>query len=189
MHEEVMEDDVVASVHRLLGLGGRTLVLAEWAMEGGILLFWGKVYVPDQTDLRRCIVAQHHDTQIAGHLGRWKTLEMVAHNYWWPQMVQFIGNYTKTCDSCLWTKVQRQKPMGELHLLIPKDRWETISVDFISELLDAHGYDATMNIVDSVSKHAHFILTNTTIMATGAARLFLHHVWKHHGLPLNMVSD
>jgi antitoxin component of RelBE/YafQ-DinJ toxin-antitoxin module len=115
---------------------------------------------------------------------------MVARNYWWPQMVRFIGNYTKTCDLCLRTKVQRQKPTGELHPLgIPEDWWETISVNFISKLPDAHRYDTTMNVVDSVSKHAHFILTNMTMMAAGAARLFLHHVWKNHGLPLNVVSD
>jgi Integrase zinc binding domain len=84
-----------------------TLVSAEWAIEGGILLFWGKIYVPDQRDLQRRIVAQHYDTQVAGHLGRWKTLEMVACNYWWPQMARFVGNYMKTCDLCLRTKVQR----------------------------------------------------------------------------------
>jgi transposase InsO family protein len=57
------------------------------------------------------------------------------------------------------------------------------------ELPEAHGYDAVMNVVDPVSKRAHFIPTNTTITAAGAARLFLHHVWKLHGLPRNVVSD
>jgi len=38
-------------------------------------------------------------------------------------------------------------------------------VDFIVELPDSHGYDAVMNVVDSVGKRAHFIPTNTTITA------------------------
>src|SRR5882724_8907871 len=46
-----------------------------------------------------------------------------------------------------------------------------------------------MNVVDSVGKQAHFIPTNTTITALGAARLFLHNVWKLHGLPRHVVSD
>jgi hypothetical protein len=62
-------------------------------------------------------------------------------------------------------------------------------VDFIVELLDSHRYDAVMNVVDSVGKRAHFIPTNTTITALGAARLFLHNVWKLHGLPHSIVSD
>src|SRR5882724_7343356 len=46
-----------------------------------------------------------------------------------------------------------------------------------------------MNVVDSVGKRAHFIPTNTTITALGAARLFLHNIWKLHGLPHSIVSD
>jgi hypothetical protein len=57
------------------------------------------------------------------------------------------------------------------------------------ELPDAHGFNAVMNVVDSVSKRAHFIPTNTTVTAAGAAQLFLHHVWRLHGLPWNVVSD
>jgi transposase InsO family protein len=62
-------------------------------------------------------------------------------------------------------------------------------VDFISELPDTHGHDAIMNVVDSVGKRAHFIPTNTTITALGAACLFLQNVWKLHGLPHSIVSD
>jgi len=48
--------------------------------------------------------------------------------------------------------------MGELEPLpIPEHRWDTISVDFIVKLPEAHGYDAVMNIVDSESKQTHFI--------------------------------
>ena len=46
-----------------------------------------------------------------------------------------------------------------------------------------------MNVADSVSKMSHFIPTHTTITALGAARLFLAHVWKLHGLLRQVVSD
>jgi len=35
---------------------------------------------------------------------------------------------------------------------IPESRWDTINVDLIVELPEAHSYDAVMNVVDSVSK-------------------------------------
>ena len=38
-------------------------------------------------------------------------------------------------------------------------------------------------------KRAHFIPTHTTVTAEGAARLFLHQVWKLHGLPKCVISD
>jgi hypothetical protein len=52
---------------------------------------------------------------------------------------------------------------------VPNARWDVISVDFIVELPKSHGYDAIMVMVYSVSKMSHFIETNTTIMALGAA--------------------
>jgi transposase InsO family protein len=186
-----LQEEAVATIAReLKKTKGTTPHAAEWRLEQGVLLFRGKVYVPNDTDLRRRIVAQHHDTKVAGHPGRWKTLELVSRNYWWPRMSHYIGNYTKTCDLCLRTKTIHQPPLGQLHPLeIPQGRWEQISVDFIVELPDAHGFDAVMNVVDTLSKRAHFIPTHTTVTAEGAARLFLHHVWKLHGLPLRVVSD
>ena len=53
----------------------------------------------------------------------------------------------------------------------------------------APGHDAVMTVVDSVSKRVHFVPTHTMVTAEGAARLFLHHVWKLHGLPKRVVSD
>jgi hypothetical protein len=78
---------------------------------------------------------------------------------------------------------------GLVLLPILEFRWDTISVDFIVELPESHGYDAIMNVVDSVSKVSHFIPMHTTITALGAACLFLVHVWKLHGLPKQVISD
>ena len=102
----------------------------------------------------------------------------------------YIGQYVKTCDLCLCTKVQRSPPVVELSLLPTlKSRWDTISVNFIVELPKSHSYDAIMNVVDSVSKVSHFIPTHTTITALGVACLFLMQIWKLHGLPKQVVSN
>jgi len=61
-----------------------------------------------------------------------------------------------------------------------------LSVDFVVELLSSR-HDTVMTVVDSVSKRAHFIPTCTMVTAEGTARLFLHQVWKLHGLPTCVV--
>src|ERR1700720_2161127 len=184
------EDAVVKAIAELQKTQGKSVWTLEWSTRDGLLCIRDRVYVPKNLDLRRHITSQHHDTKIAGHAGRWKTLELVSWNYWWPQMFRYIGQYVKTCDLCLRTKIPRRQPLGELHsLAIPESRWEVISVDFIVELPDAHGYDAIMNVVDSVGKRAHFIPTHTTVTALGAAQLFLRNVWKLHGLPWVIISD
>src|SRR5271168_2708981 len=80
--------------------------------------------------------------------------------------------------------------MGEFHPLpVPDNPWDVISVDFISELPEANGKDCIMVVVDSVTKRSHFINTVTTISAVRSARLYVKHVWKHHGLPQKVISD
>jgi hypothetical protein len=133
---------------------------------------------------------KHHNTHIARHAGRFKTLELISRNYWWPQMSRYIGTYVKTCDLSNWTKVQCRQPIGELHPSeTPEAPWDMISIDFIVELPESHGYDAIMCVVDSLTKRAHFIPMHTTINAEGTALLFLKKVWKHHGTPRVVVSD
>jgi hypothetical protein len=106
---DVQEESVAKAARELLKDKSRgTIKSAEWSESDGLLMFRGKIYVPKDRDLRRRIVEQHHDTRIAGHAGRFKTLELVARNYWWPQMSHYIGIYVKHCDLCNWTKVQRR---------------------------------------------------------------------------------
>src|SRR5271156_915901 len=162
---------------------------AEWSMDNGILYYRGKIYVLN-SDLWRCITSLCHDSKIAGHAGRWKTLELVSRNYWWPQVSRYIGKYVSTCDLCLRTKSAHFPPTGELHPLpIPDAPWDTISVDFIVELLESDGKDSIMVVVDSVTKRSHFVSTVTTLSTARAAQLYVHHIWRHHGLPKKVVSD
>jgi len=187
---EELEDTVKLAVKALKSTSARSIRSSEWTEADGILYFRGKIYVPPTGDICQKIIALHHDSHIAGHPGRWKTLELIIRNYWWPHMSRYIGQYTATCDLCLRTKVQRQPPTGHLvPLPTPDIWWDTVSVDFIVELPESDGYDAIMVVVDSLCKRAHFLPVNTTITAVGSARQFRDNVWKLHGLPTRIVSD
>jgi len=190
MRDGEKDEPVAKAVRELQGSSACSVKSAEWSLSNGLLYFQGKIYVPDTSDIRRRIVMLSHDSRLACHSGRWKTLELVSRNYWWPQMSRYVRRYVSTCDMCLQTKSFRHPMTGELHPLpIPSAPWDTISVDFIVELPQSAGHDSIMVVIDSVTKHAHFVSTVTTISAARAAHLFLNHVWKHHGLPRKVVSD
>jgi len=98
--------------------------------------------------------------------------------------------YVSHCDLCLCTKIQRRLLTGELQPLpIPEERWDVISVDFISELLESGGYGSVMVAIDSIGKCSHFVKMVTTVTAAGAANLYLQNVWKLHSLPRKVISD
>src|SRR5258708_17789232 len=72
---------------------------------------------------------------------------------------------------------------------VPDQFWQVISVDMIGELLDSKGYNAVLMVVDCLSKQIHTIPTVTSLDSAGGAQLFLEHVWCHHGLLEEVISD
>jgi hypothetical protein len=66
---------VVKAARELRKDKGRGMVKStEWSESDRLLMFCGKIYVPNDRDLRHCIVKQHHNTRITRHAGRFKTL-------------------------------------------------------------------------------------------------------------------
>src|SRR5258707_5407335 len=59
----------------------------------------------------------------------------------------------------------------------------------IRELLDFRGYNAALVVVDHLSKQIHTIPTVISLDSTGVAWLFLEHVWHHHRLPEEVISN
>jgi hypothetical protein len=84
MHSTELEDPVAKAAALLRRDKQRgQLCRSEWDFEGeDLLLFNGRIYVLDATDLRQRTIAQHHDSLVAGHPGRWKTLELISQSYW-----------------------------------------------------------------------------------------------------------
>jgi hypothetical protein len=68
LKDGVQEEAVAKAARELRKDKGRgTVKSAEWSESDGLLMFRGKIYVPNDRDLRRRIIEQHHDTRIAGH--------------------------------------------------------------------------------------------------------------------------
>src|SRR5258705_2916670 len=59
----------------------------------------------------------------------------------------------------------------------------------VGELLDLKGYNAILVVVDHLSKRIHTVPTVTSLDSAGVAQLFLEHVWHHHRLPEEVISD
>ena len=89
-----------------------------------LLLYHGKIYVPNIMNLHRRMVTLHYNLKVAGHPGRWKTLQLVSQNYWQPQMSRYMSQYISTCNFCLYTKLVCYLPLGQLYLLpLLNARW------------------------------------------------------------------
>ena len=135
------------------------------------------MYVPKDTELRKAIVRLHHHTSISGHPGRWKTLELMMRNYWWPGISKFVLQYVDGCDICQRGKSYPEKPAWKLMPNpIPTGPWIDISVDFITGLPEAQGYDAILVVCNRFTKQVHIIPTTKETSSLGLVHLYHNHI-------------
>jgi hypothetical protein len=158
----------------------------------GILLFGGRLVVPEGRHLRLRLFEELHDSKMGGHFGQEKTYLQLSRRFYWPDMKASIRRYVKGCDLCLRTKARQHAPFGLLEALnIPRERWKQVGIDFITKLpTTPSGNNAIVTIIDHLTKRAHFIpTTEEDLSAEAFARLFWKKSVRRHGMPTKIVSD
>jgi len=108
------DEDVIKVVEEMMKMGVRELRGNEWKIEGDLVMKEGKVYVLKDEELRAEVIWLHHDVPATGHGGRWKMVELVTRNYWWPGVTRDVGKYVEGCDLCQRMKNRTEKPAGKL---------------------------------------------------------------------------
>jgi hypothetical protein len=67
-------------------------------------------------------------------------------------------------------------------LPIPEQKWESISMDFITGLSKVQGRDCIYVVVDRLTKFVHFFSIPSEYSASQVADIFFREVFKLHGL-------
>jgi len=62
MRDGEKEEPVARAARELQGSSARSVKSVEWFLYDGLLYFQGKIYVPDTSNLRLCIVVLSHDS-------------------------------------------------------------------------------------------------------------------------------
>ena len=154
---------------------GIALGLCEWKDEH--LWYQGKIWIPNDEELRTSLIRRNHDDPLAGHEGTAKTTEGVSRQYYWPEMRETIKQYVKNCDICQRSKVVRHAPYGILQPNeVPDQPWKSISMDFITDLPTSDGYDTVLVVIDRLTKMRHFIPCKKSLDARQFATLFLKEI-------------
>ena len=132
--------------------------------EDGVAYMEGRIYVPNNKELKEEILREHHDPVDIGHPGQHRMLELLKRTYWWPGLKEDVKRYVQGCFKCQQNKVQHQRKAGELHPLeIPQGPWQEISIDIIGPLPKSNGMDAIVVIVDRFMKMIRLRATTTNV--------------------------
>ena len=105
-------------------------------------------------------------------------------------MKKDIRKFIRECDNCQQNKAENIHIPGLLQPLpIPTQVWTDISMDFIEGLSKSEGYSVIIVVVDRLTKYAHFLPVSHPYTATKITQIFIHHIFKLHGLPKSIVTD
>lgn len=158
--------------------------------ESQLYFYQDRVAVPADLQLRQKILHECHDAVTSAHFGLDKTLYSVCMRFWWPRMRKHIVQYVQTCPVCQRIKADRRKPAGLLQPLpVPEVAWESVAMDFVTDLPKCHGFDAVWTITDRLTKQVHFVPVRKALGTQELADLFVKEVFRLHGMPRSIVSD
>jgi transposase InsO family protein len=148
-------------------------------------------YIPN-CRIRSDIIKIYHDTPANGsHFGRYKTTRKIQERYYWPNMVQHIRDYIRSCLPCLQNNPQRRKSPGFLKPLNPPEGiWQLLAMDFHGPIIPTsqRGYKYIISITDILSK---FVITRAVrdCSAATAARFLTEDVILRYGTPQAILTD
>ncbi|QRW24057.1 Retrotransposable element Tf2 protein [Rhizoctonia solani] len=161
----------------------------DYKMEAGLLFYQGRIVVPDAGTLRTDLLRIFHDSPLAGHPGRQRTLELVSRNYYWPGIRADTYWHVDSCKTCQRIRRPKYASIPPQPLELPTRPWQHVSYDMIVDLPKDGSNDSILVIVDSFTKYVILVECSKKLKAPELADLFLQHIWKRFGMPEKTVSD
>jgi hypothetical protein len=158
---------------------------------GGTLWFKERLVVPRREALKKKILDKAHTLRYSIHPGSTKMYHDLRQPFWWTRMKCETTHYISECDTCRKVKADYMRLGGLLQpLSIPEWKWDDISMDFIMGLpLTACKFDSIWEIMDQLSKSAHFIPVHTRYDVPRYAEIYIARVLCLHGVPKTIISD
>jgi len=105
------------------------------------------------------LIRKAHDLLINKHFDMNWTLNLLRWSYCWSKMRTMIKHYIQNYYVCRRSKASKDQ-INELlkSLLILKQQWQNISLNFIINLLESDENNAILTVIDRLSKKRHYIL-------------------------------
>ena len=186
--EEWKNDEEVWALIQKLQQDSSTSDTFSWQNDS--LSYKDRLYLCKNSQLKQKILMELHTSPLGGHSGFLKTYHRVKKDFFWDGLNSDIQKFVAECLVCQRNKVETIKTPGLLQpLSIPSQRWEEVSMDFITGLPKSEGKSVIMVVVDRLTKYAHFCALSHPFKASTVSTAFMETIQKLHGNPKIIVSD
>ena len=190
LKEEQMKDPIISRVIQCIhdgkpiATGRLKRVQHQLRIEKGILTKSGRPVLPPS--LRTMVVAEYHN---AAHFGIDKMYSLLKTRFYWPNMYNYIRQFTLGCETCQQTKCDTRPPKAPLiPMFIPSAPMQFISLDIAYVPKDMNGYQYILLIGDVFSKYIQAVpLKDQTAPTITEA---FQRQWVYiHGTPHYLLTD
>ena len=158
----------------------------------GVNLLYRRKQVEDRTtwqllvpkEKRYELLRRAHDEM--GHLGRDKTLGILADRVYWPKMKEDVENHIASCERC-----QRYKKAPDVAPLQPYTAqypMELVHLDFLKVEVNPDRYRNILVCTDHFTGYAQAYLTPDETART-TAKFFIEEFCTQYGLPEKILTD
>ena len=141
-----------------------------------------KVFLVEGTAERLCIDDADEKAKILrmvhgeeGHLGFFKSAEVIRERYFWPHWKQQLKQHIKQCDSCQMRKDDDEPFREEMIALESEEVFERLHLDLCGPLTESYGNTHIAVLQDSYSKWLEASVlpdTRASTIIRGLAELF-----------------
>ena len=107
--------------------------------------------------MRQEIMKEHYDVPLIGHVGVHRTVDHIKRAFWWKGLWGDVGQYVRSCPVCQLMKSDHRKKAGLLQPIpLPERKWQQITTDLVTNLLEVEGMTAIAIFVDRLTKNGPF---------------------------------
>ncbi len=120
-------------------------------------------------------------------------MKIIKRNYYWSFMQKTVDWYIWNCYVCQRSKTSRDKSNELLQsLLILKQWWQNIVMNFIIDLFDSYDYNVILTVICRLSKERHYIsciIDDKDIIVKKTAEMLFQWVYWTYDLSNFIVFD
>jgi len=72
----------------------------QWSISDDIFYYKDRLFISANEDLQTLIAKGCHDSQVAGHFGQEKTLEIITRDFYWKGLTDWVNDYVRSSTAC-----------------------------------------------------------------------------------------
>ena len=129
-----------------------------------------------------------HDSPLAGHPGKDRSLRQAQRSFFWPSMRKDITHHCLQCRACAEHRPTRHLESPNLAYPIPHAPWDSLSIDVLKLPLTENGHQYLLVCVDSFSRFT-ILVPLKDKSARSIARALIDEVICRYSAPRVLLSD